>query len=431
MGEWLFLGERIEDGVTFQLGLNRFTHRYYRFEPLATKPRGDLVGILRREIESRKCLVEEEQDQAIFPVVGPIFYEGEYWLGWKERSGLNIFESEKSVKRPLIEDLSDLYPLIRSYHLWRRAGLIIGRPEWSRIAKDDKGIFMPDPKPLFYLAKVCHKSPIVLERCRPVEEYRNQPLGHSGDIFYLGLIIYYYITGELPFPLHKGWPTQGILNGEAVDPQVYRGSLPSDLGQMILSMLNPEAVRRPTIETVQENWHNHLVNKTNGEMDLKKEHSKRACLKRWRTLTKASQWAFPISFICLLVIVFLVFFRQESKPNPKVSPLKTAAMFYREMEHVNLRGEISVAVPSLSNDFRLAAKRRLEMVMSLLSKPSFQVDQMKLIDDRQDMAIVETDLIWWEWADGGWAQRRTRERLFFQKRNNKLNLIRRSQILRY
>lgn len=432
MGEWLFLGERSEAGITFQLGLSRSTGQHYRFEPLATKPRGNLVGMIRYEIESRKSLVGEELEQAIFPVVGPIFFEGQYWLGWKERKGQNIFGPEKRAKQSAIKDLADLYPLINSYYLWYGAGLIIGRPEWFRLSKGDKGIFMPDPQPLSYLAKPTYNFIIALERCRSAEEYHNQPLGHSSDIFYLGMIIYYYITGESPFLLHKGWPTRAILNGAAVNPQVYRPNLPSDLGQMILSMLHPEPVRRPTIQTVKETWHNHLMKPTGRELDLIEEQPKRVGLDGWHTLIKAfSKWVFPISIIGLLGVVFLVLFHPESKSHSKISPLKTAAMFYREMEYVNLQGEVSKTTPSLSNDFRLAAKLRLEMVMTLLSKPLFKVDQMKLIDDKTDTSIVEADLIWWEWVDGGWTQRKARERLFFQKRDNKLNLIRRSPIHQY
>ncbi|NLW48847.1 MAG: hypothetical protein GXY86_16155, partial [Firmicutes bacterium] len=258
MSEWLFLGEQAEAGIIFQLVINQSTGRYYRFEPFATKLRGSLIGLLRQDIENRRNLIDEGQDQAILGVIGPIYNESRCWLGWKERKGQYLVSSELEKRRPLIEKMGALFPLICSYYLWHQAGLVVGRPEWTRLFVDNKGVFMLAPKPLGYLAKPFVNLPIALERSRPPEDYQNQPLGPAGDVFYLGLIIYYFMTGETPFQLHKGWPNRAITNGTTLDPRVYFPDIPCELTQMVLAMFNPEPLQRPTAEMIKELWGNYL-----------------------------------------------------------------------------------------------------------------------------------------------------------------------------
>lgn len=428
MSEWIFLGDQTEAGMVFQLGMDRSTGQYFRFEPLATRLRGNEVSALRQEIEGRS-LVCEDHTQAITPVVGPIFNQERYWVGWKDRNGQHLFASESKIKKPLREELVDLYPLIYSYSLWHQAGLIVGQPEWRRLSKDGKGVFMPDPKPLFYLAKPIYYLPIALERCRPSEEYLNQPLGFSGDVFYLGLIIYYYITGEVPFPLHKGWPTQAILNGEIINLQLYRPDLLAGLERLILSMLAPDPLKRPTIEIVKEFWYKYLKkDPIIAESDSKYSPKRQARLKMNHDLTKTVfQWAVPISILVLLIIgvgiFYPVFFNHTD-----IHPLKAAANFYQEMERVDFHSKEAVSAQSVSGDFMLAAKSRLEMVAALLSKPLFKVDRMRLVVETPESAIVEANLIWWEWSGDGWAQRVVREKLVFQKKGKKLELKSRNRL---
>ncbi len=434
MSEWVFLGEQIEEGISFQLVMNQSTGQYYRFEPLATKLRCNLKSILRQDVENRRNLIGEGQEQAIVPVIGPLGYEGRYWLGWNKRNGQYLFElSVKKFKRPLKSELADLFPLIRSYCLWHQAGLVVGRPEWSRLFKDGKGIFMLDPKPLHYIARPFINPPLALERCRPTEDYRNQPLGAYGDVFYLGLIIYYFITGELPFPLHNGWPTRAILNGAIIDLKVYRPDLPFDLRQTILSMLAPDPLQRPTSQIVKELWQNYLDFETvNIRPGPKKKQQKQVSLCRKPNFIKSySQWVFPIGLIVLLIIAFLVFHPRYNGPKKRSNtypPLKAAASFYQEMGHLKIRDKEIETAQNLRNDFVLAAERRLEMVVALLSKPLFEVDRMKLIIETKDSAIVEADLIWWEWSAEGWLRKRVRETLHFSKTRNKLKLINRSRL---
>lgn len=431
MSEWIFMGEQTEAGIVFQLGMNRSTGQYFRFEPLATRLRGSVLGELRQEIESRS-LVKKDQNQAISKLIGPIINQDRYWLGWKARNGQNLFTPGPKPQKSLSEVLTELYPLICSYSLWHQTGLIVGRPEWRRLFKDGNGIFMPDPKPLFYLAKPCFDLPIGLELCHPPEEYLNQPQRFSGDIFYLGLIIFYYLTGELPFSLHKGWPNQAILSGTIVNPRLYRTDLPTNLGQMILSMLAPDPLQRPTVETVKGFWNKRLqMDPVIIESGCKDNLQGQAHYKRNLDLTKMlSQWVIPVILLVLLITGLYVAYPALLNRSNR-DPLKAAADFYKEMEHVNLHTMEATSAQNLTGDFIIAAKRRLEMIASLMSKPLFKVERMRLIDETAKSVIIEADLFWWEWSEEGWARRVVRERLVFQKNGKKLILKRRNRLQEY
>ncbi len=428
MRDWIFLGEQIEAGIVFQLGLNPSTGRCYRFEPLATRLRGNLAGVLRQEIE-RRSLVVENQNQGIIPVIGPIFSQDRYWIGWEDRTGRNLFATERKIRKTLREELADLYPLINSYSLWRQVGLTVGRPEWRRLSMDENGIFMLDPKLLLYLSQPCYNPPDALERCRPPEEYRNQPPECAGDVFYLGLIIYYYLTGEIPFRLRKGWPTEAILNGDVINPQLYRPKLPPGLVRVIMSMLDPEALRRPTFEEIKGIWNEylktdaHLV-KSNSKDNLKWFSG----YKMNRGLTKTGlKWAISIS-VLVLAIYGISYFYPMLFNHPSDPPLKAAANFYEGMERVDLHSKKGTTTRINNDDFGLAVKRRLDMVAVLLSKPVFEVEQMRLVDETPDKAIIEADLIWWEWSAEGWVRRNIRERLVFRKQGKQTVLESRNQL---
>ena len=430
MSEWLFLGEQSEAGILFQFVLNQSTGRYYRFEPLATKLKGNSISLLRQDVENRRKLINE--DQAILQVIGPIYNEGRCWLGWKERKGQYLFSPEAKKRRPLAEKIVDLFPLIHSYCLWHQAGLVVGRPEWTRLFIDSKGIFMLDPKSLIYLVKPFVNPPIALERSRPAEEYQNQPPGPTEDVFYLGLIIYYFLTEKTPFQLDKDWPTRAIMNGTALNPQIFLPDIPSELRQMMLSMLVPDPLQRPTSEMVREFWHDCLsVKPILLKTDcLQKPQSPIYPLKRIVFSRAVAQWAIPIGLLVVLIISITVFYMDYIKhSNLSIRPLDAAADFYRAMERVDFQTTETVATHSLTADFKLAARHRLEMVAALLSKPLFEVKEMKLTNETEKTAVVETNLTWWEWSAGGWVRRAVR--LYFQKQKNQWRLLERKKSKEY
>lgn len=423
MSDWLFLGERIESDVLFQLAMSRRDGQYYRFEPIATKLRGNSVGPLRQELVNRSNLITANQNQGIICANGPVFYQDRYWLGWKERSGRSLFGSERRPRKPLREELADLYPLINSYQLWRQQGITVGRPEWRRLAVDDSGLFMLDPKAAFYLTQPSVNPSLALERCRPAEEYRNLAPTCYGDLFYLGLIIYYYLTGEIPFSLRKGWPTQNILAGEIINPQLYRPKLPSGLGRLIICMLAPEPSKRPTADVVAGLWDEYSKpDRVFGKPSFNDDGSKWVKIKNKSTWRKAvSKWAIILSVLGPLTFGFSFFVPKFFK-RPQVSPLETAAHFYREMGRFSFRTQQGLSTQIVQTDFETAMKRRLEMARALLSKPVFEVSQMRIIEETAETAIIEADLIWWEWSAAGWVRRDSHERLVYRKKGKRMEL---------
>lgn len=422
MSDWLFLGERTEAEAVFQLGVNCRDGQCFRFEPIATKLRGNSVGMLRQEL-GRRIANDTDQYQGIIPVIGPIFYQDRYWLGWKDRNGRSLFGFEPRLGKPLRDELADLYQLINSYKLWHQQGLTVGRPEWRRLIIDDRGLFMLDPKPAFYLAQPCVNPPVALERCRPAEEYRNLTPTCYGDLFYLGLIIYYYLTGEVPFLLRKGWPTQNILAGKIINPQLYR-KLPSGLGQTIISMLAPEPAQRPTADVVLGLWNEYLKrDRLFEKSNFNDDHLIGVKAKVGNNIKKAvSMFAIFLSILGLLTIGYRFFYAKFSN-GIKITPVETAAKFYQEMGRFNFRNHNGITTNIFKADFEAAFKRRLDTVRTLFSKPIFEVDQMQIIEEMDKTAVIGVDLIWWEWSVKGWEKRHSYERLVYQKEGKQMKLV--------
>jgi hypothetical protein len=62
------------------------------------------------------------------------------------------------------------------------------------------------------------------------------------------------------------------------------------------------------------------------------------------------------------------------------------------------------------------------MARALLSKPVFEVSQMRIIEETAETAIIEADLIWWEWSAAGWVRRDSHERLVYRKKGKRMEL---------
>ncbi len=82
------------------------------------------------------------------------------------------------------------------------------------------------------------------------EQFEHQPLTQRGELYSLGCIFYYALTGHDPF---RGSTTQEIitshLQGQPVDLAGIRPDLPGDLCAWVMRLLNRDPAQRP--ETVQ------------------------------------------------------------------------------------------------------------------------------------------------------------------------------------
>ena len=429
MEDWIFLDEFHEAGRVIRLGKRIGDGALYTFEPFATRLRGSEAGRIQKEISARAGSYPGSPDGAVLPVTGPFCFQGRNWLGWPARNGSPVFKeaapSGAFPQNPCVHP-RQLMSIIRSYKQFHECGLVVGRPDWGRCYWNDEGFFMVDPRALAYLAPVNSRLPAGFQGCRPPESFRGMPSSREEDCFYLGLILYYLLTGSQPYPLIDGWPTRALLAGEWIPPQTYRMGLDPRLSRVIVAMLDPEPYRRPELEQVAEIWQ--AVSSSpepspvpgsqagipdgQGRNRLRKYH----WLEIWRQSWK-KVLAVGVGGFILLGLFWPVIHPSEN------SPLSVTEKFYRDA------GTVAAGSAAGNNgmlaDFSAVKTERLKLAEDLLSRPVAEVIRLTPLDRNSSRLVIQAELRWWNWSGRVWNSRVSRELLIMQKSRSGWRIVKR------
>ena len=430
MQEWLFLGAQLEDGVAFQCGQAQTAggDSLYRWERLAGKPYSDEIIRLREAIGRRSAACRESTAEAgILPVTGPLGREDGYWLGWPLRRGVPL--AVAAQQPPGSERwLTAVYPLIQSYARLHRANLPVGRPDWRRLRDDGTRLFMPDPWFQPYLIRPELDLPAGLEWCRPPEEYRGTDPAPGADLYYLGLLIYWFWTGRVPYELKGGWPTAALQRGEALPPAVFRAGLPAEPADAVLALLQPDPARRPGAAEVERIWSEAMDRQaiaalpligTAGRERAAIESYRRQCrIKRIRQLLPALAGALALG----MLLIWLA-----GRPRPLPDPQGIARQFY-EASRQTLSAAPSRDEEHWSGDFLKARQRRVALADAVLSEPIADLRGMRLVSHNDSRAVMEVRLRWREFTLAGWQFRNTVERLILEQRGRGWRIVSRKQL---
>lgn len=459
MKNWIFSGESYEEGISYINGINTENQKIYRWEPLATKLRGEEAAGFRRSAEKRRKLLSElSGETGILIVEGPFNYQALTLLGWdaltgerllgscllplmprkyekhnqlnrKETSslcplpasyvkqnetGTKPFLSNLLMRIPVEEGIKKLEVLINTYHLFHRLGLIIGKPDWKRIYIGKKGVFTPDPYLLKFLASPEIPLPPGLSACYPPEVFSGKKIDEKGDMFFLGIIIYLLLSGQLPYPLIKGWPTTPILKGEIIPLTFYRPELHPVLAQKIENLLAVDPGKRSSSEELVELWPEASAGIYNtfpidSGSSLREEKAIKSYKRElpWRKLLTV------IASGLLLVLLFLTYFRGAEK-KVEVTPAMAVEDFLKKASYPNFYGYH----PELWMDLDNARKQRIEAVVNFLSHPLLEVVEVKEITRDSKRAKIEVTLIWNLWEKNVWQTKKTREFLVLEKKKS-------------
>lgn len=461
MREFLFSNECYEEGISYINGIDPENQKVYRWEPLATKLRGEEAASFRRKAEQRrKLLTALSGETGILVVEGPFKYQSRTFLGWEvligerlvgssshwppsvhkeyenhsqmnrkvsrssdshvkgqrsklDESTLEHFPSKLLLEIPVEEGIKKLETIINTYRLLHQAGLTIGHPDWKRIYIGEKGVFTPDPYLLKYLAAPEVLLPPGLSACYPPEVFAGKKIDEKGDMFFLGIIIYLYFTGELPYPLINGWPTPAILKGEIIPLTFCHSALHPLLARKIESLLAIDPKKRPSSEELAEFWQKASAGVYNtyprdSGSDLRKRKISQYYQGRsnWRKIL-----ALATSGLLFLLLLFTCL-RGIGK-KPEVTPAMVVEDFLEKASNPTFSGYYS----ELWMDMVDARKQRMEAASFFLSHPLLEVVQVREVASDNNRAKIEVILVWHLWDGDVWQAKKTREFLILEKRN--------------
>lgn len=383
--------------------------RIYRWEPLPGKTQVDEIGRLRLALGERNQAIAAPMESGILPVRGLEVIANRYWLGWETRNGGPWLQPEPRPGTVAWPRLEALLPLIRGYGAYHRAGLVVGCPDWRRIGLGPEGLFMPDPYFKRFLAVAQWEFPPGLAACRPPEEFGAANQSQAGDCFYLGVIIYQYLTGRLPFRLVKGWPTQAILQGERIPLGLFQPGLDPEVAAVVKALLDPEGTKRPSASEVERCWEQVLAGaKTVQAVDWERERRtelreyRRQC--RWRLV---KQWA-PWVAVVLVLQAGLVWWL-TARPRGGMTPERSLERFYTAVG--GLVREDAGVEPALERDFVKARQERAELIREVLERPLAEVRRVRVVRKEGQRVVAEVVLGWWERSGTGMRLRETEEQV--------------------
>lgn len=304
MKNWIFLDERSEGGITYTIGKRISDNALYRWEPLASRIRGYEAAMFRQNAEKRFKLMSNCPDHSgILTVEKPVNHLDQVWIGWEARTGKNPFSPDYQPP-DLPKLIQDLYPLISAYEQIHYRGAVVGRPDWQRVFHDSNGFFMVDPWCRPFLQSPDLELPSGFLSCRTPESYFGDPHAQTGDIFYLGLIIYYLISRQLPFALEDGWPTKAILKGEIIPITHHCPEISPSMGRLLMRMLSFKKYERPSALQVKLFWkdllsrQSYLATSEEKVINLKsyQRHNRQVLIKR-----HALRWGISLLIGCFCV----------------------------------------------------------------------------------------------------------------------------------
>jgi hypothetical protein len=313
MEEWLFCGEREQDGLTYCLGKRDRDPAIYRWEPLVTPLRGYLAGEFSKILNQRSQVVAACQNQGLLRVLGPIRHEGRLWVGWQDPDGRHPFESTANSGE-LTALIRDLLPIIRAYELVHLTGLVIGTPDWGRLSRNVSGYQQPDPWLKDYLARPASILPVGLTKVHPPELSQGALFSQAADRFYLGLLLYCLIGGKIPYPLKNHWPDGRLL------PLTYcQPHLNPALSNLITDLLAPDPEDRPSVREVRLQWQKsldpaaHLATARDYTVNLQKNHHYSMGLRLTNWLSRIK---IPLGVIAAFGLLGMGFVQWRNRPGP-------------------------------------------------------------------------------------------------------------------
>lgn len=431
MAEYIFTPINYADGIPFYYAKNVCNQRLYRLEPVATRLRWGEAGKFRCQVAARKVLANEDgANEGILLVTGPLTHQGQTLIGWEARPGRPLFPNLLRTLS-LEEKLNGLEPLLRSYQTYHRQGLIVGCPDWRRINWGPTGLYMPDPLLLRYLNAPKRQLTRGLAACHPPEIYQDSPspLSPKGDLFYFGLLAYLVLAGELPYLLVRGWPTPALQQGLVIPPTRWQPDLPVGLAGALERLLAVKPQNRPDTDELLCIWQEAKTPQVSVGVGKKKKAALRGFRYRlfWRLYRR--QWGLAALAFC--IVFFFCAWGLGRGPIGTVPDQLRPEDLTVLLQAVADPGFPDEQLPGgheVWPDLLAAKEERRAMATTLLTHPLVEVGKVTGLQQEEDYAQFEADLIWYHWRDHRWQATEVREQIKMVRSGPRWEIVERKPI---
>lgn len=428
MAEFIFTPVNYADGVPFYYAKNICDQRLFRWEPVATRLRWGEAGDFRAKIAARQTLAGAEgAPGGILLVVGPVIHQGHTLIGWEARPGRPLLP-QLPGPWSLEERITALQPLLRSYQSYHRRGLTVGCPDWRRISLGPAGLHMPDPLFLPHLASPKRQLPKGLDLCHPPEVYQDQPLTAKGDLFYFGVLAYLVLTGELPYPLVRGWPTAALQAGLVIPPTRWQPDLPDGLAWSLERLLAVEPQKRPDADDLLHIWQEAKTQQYAVGGEIRKRPARRGL--RLRLFWHLHQRQCGLAALAFSVILFLGVWGLGKGPAAGPAPFRTEdlTVLFQEVADPGFPDERLPGGRQVWSDLLTAKEERRAVAATLLTHPLVQVSKVTPLWQEDNAAHFEVDLVWYHWRDHRWQTMEAREQIKMVRRGSRWEIVERQRI---
>lgn len=430
MTELLIVNQFSSGDLVYLNGIDTAAGRHYHLEPFPTKLQGWQHRELREKIERRTVTAPGETPQdtlGILPICGPFHHQQQILLGWERREGTSLWHSPYALDEGMLL-LRDILDLISAYRIYQQRDLTVGQPVWERVCRDERGVFFPDPALVSRLAKPRCGLPPGLDGCHPPERFRGTAQDNPAtDIFYLGVLIYWLLAGELPYRLVREWPTRAIVAGEMIPLFMRRPDINPAIGRMVGSMLADPPGKRPPIEVLEKNWLHYatpdhwlsspqeLLQHQVLQKTAVRRNTARLLGRGWRAVLtygkERGAWV-TILIATALILAGLGLWRGLERPSQQ--PLRAIRNFY---QGVAVPAAFYASNEGIAQDYLAERNKRFEAAREIMDKPLVQLTGLRLVSGAgvSGQIRAEAELVEWQWNGTGWRRVRRIETLNLKK----------------
>lgn len=196
----------------------------------------------------------------------------------------------------------------------------------------------------------------------PPEKIKGAKWTVSGNLYTIGMSVYYLVTRKFPFPLErKGETMTAIIKEEPVDPRCYRPDLGAEPAMLLRGLLQKNPDLRPGVEKSQSLLEKIIKEGTARALPADEEEYRRIgeeTLRRREKERKVIRWGqrlkWPVVILVVLVALVLLAGRNgyEEVITENTPPDMVVSYFYQALAELDLMRLEETLAKGVGSEYR-------------------------------------------------------------------------------